>query len=215
MISRANKACKYFPCHKNLEDCTFCYCPFYPCLNETRGGEFIYSQKTGKRIWACQNCSWIHQRSVTDKILSIIRKNKKQFEKESMEKDKLEDTGLIILCHGSKQEKTQDMVNHLIETIKKLLRPSAIVPAYLQLCPPDIETSVDLLAEKGCKKIVLATFFLFNGNNVKIDIPEILKKEKKKHPEIQFIQTESIGSDEKISGIVIEKIKEAIKIADF
>lgn len=81
VISRANKACKYFPCHKNLDDCTFCYCPFYPCLDKNRGGEFVYS-KEGKPIWSCQNCSWIHQKKVVDKIFSIIRENKNLIEKE-------------------------------------------------------------------------------------------------------------------------------------
>ena len=30
MIQRVNQACSYFPCHEDLEDCTFCYCPFIP-----------------------------------------------------------------------------------------------------------------------------------------------------------------------------------------
>jgi Zn-finger protein len=215
MISRANKACKYFPCHKNLEDCTFCYCPFYPCLNETRGGEFIYSKKTEKRIWSCQNCSWIHQRNITDKILSIIRKNKEQIENINIENDKLEDTGFVILCHGSKQKKTKDTVNNLIETIKKRLSHAIVTPSYLQLCEPGLSKSIKFLVEKGCKKIVVVSFFLFNGNHVKIDIPEILETEKKKYPGVRFIQTKSIGDNKMMNEIVIEKIKEAIKIADF
>jgi Zn-finger protein len=74
---RVNAACKYFPCHRDLEDCTFCFCPFYPCLDEKRG-EFVYSKNLKKKVWSCQNCSWIHSRKVTDKIFSIIRTNKER-----------------------------------------------------------------------------------------------------------------------------------------
>ena len=73
MPKRLNKACKYFPCHKGLEDCTFCYCPFYPCLDKKRG-KHVYSKKN-KAIWSCENCNWIHKKKVVDKIFDLIRKN--------------------------------------------------------------------------------------------------------------------------------------------
>ncbi|MBR5503197.1 MAG: hypothetical protein IKV87_01940 [Methanobrevibacter sp.] len=49
--------CEYLPCHKELEACDFCYCPFYPCLDGITGGYWI----KGKDVWSCQNCDWIHK----------------------------------------------------------------------------------------------------------------------------------------------------------
>lgn len=74
MVDRRNKACKYFPCHKKLEDCTFCYCPFYPCFNEKRGN-YIYSKKLKKNIWSCEKCNYIHKKKVVDRIYKLIRKH--------------------------------------------------------------------------------------------------------------------------------------------
>lgn len=48
--------CEYLPCHKELESCDFCYCPFYPCADGVTGGEWI----KGKNVWSCQYCDWIH-----------------------------------------------------------------------------------------------------------------------------------------------------------
>lgn len=48
--------CDYLPCHKELEACDFCYCPFYPCADAITGGEWI----KGKDVWSCQHCDWIH-----------------------------------------------------------------------------------------------------------------------------------------------------------
>nr|WP_269850484.1 cysteine-rich small domain-containing protein [Methanosarcina horonobensis] len=28
------KTCEYYPCHFEGQNCTFCFCPFYPCENE-------------------------------------------------------------------------------------------------------------------------------------------------------------------------------------
>ena len=48
--------CDYLPCHKTLEACDFCYCPFYPCADGLTGGEWIKD----KDVWSCQHCDWIH-----------------------------------------------------------------------------------------------------------------------------------------------------------
>ncbi len=75
IIKRANKYCKYYPCHKGLEDCTFCYCPFYPCINK-KLGYYVYSaKKNHKKIWSCEKCNWIHKKNIVDKIFRLIRKN--------------------------------------------------------------------------------------------------------------------------------------------
>lgn len=49
-----------------LEDCEFCYCPFYPCEDESRGG---YWKDTPKgRIWACERCTYVHRIEVVEQI---------------------------------------------------------------------------------------------------------------------------------------------------
>ena len=71
-----NKDCKYFPCHKGLEDCTFCYCPIYPCGYE-EFGKFVEGK--GGNIWDCSNCVIMHK----SKIVEFILKNKdKEFIKQ-------------------------------------------------------------------------------------------------------------------------------------
>ena len=57
--------CDYLPCHKELEACDYCYCPFYPCADGVTGGEWIKERE----IWNCTNCIWIH----LDKPCSCIR----------------------------------------------------------------------------------------------------------------------------------------------
>ena len=66
---RINFACKYYPCHNNLEDCTFCHCPFYPCHDKTKGGKFIKELS----IWDCSDCNYIHKKIVVDKLFKLIR----------------------------------------------------------------------------------------------------------------------------------------------
>lgn len=76
-IKRINQVCAAYPCHKELEDCTFCYCPIYPCNNTERGGRYltIYNGTSKEKIWDCSNCNWIHQKDVVDKIFENIKES--------------------------------------------------------------------------------------------------------------------------------------------
>ncbi len=59
--------CEYYPCHFEGQDCTFCFCPFYPCLIYETGGYL-----KDERVWSCQNCHFIHKKDVVEKLISIF-----------------------------------------------------------------------------------------------------------------------------------------------
>ncbi|MCP4050259.1 MAG: hypothetical protein GY730_06095 [bacterium] len=73
-IKRINHLCSAYPCHSGLEDCTFCYCPFYPCL-KAELGSYIYSENLKKEVWSCENCNVVHKQKTVDKIFKLIREN--------------------------------------------------------------------------------------------------------------------------------------------
>lgn len=75
-----DKKCDYFPCHDILEDCTFCYCPFYPCGDDTTGGIEIISTKTGKPVWSCKDCVFPHMNENSSTILEKLLTEKKKLE---------------------------------------------------------------------------------------------------------------------------------------
>ncbi|MCP1661567.1 MULTISPECIES: adenosylcobinamide amidohydrolase [Methanocalculus] len=54
--------CPYYPCHFEGQRCDLCYCPLYPCGDETLG-EWVASS-SGGRVWACTNCTLNHQAAV-------------------------------------------------------------------------------------------------------------------------------------------------------
>jgi len=67
-----DKECAYYKCHKELEDCTFCYCPIYPCKIEGLG-EYVTVWKN-KKIWDCSKCNIIHDKKIVKKLKRAIKK---------------------------------------------------------------------------------------------------------------------------------------------
>lgn len=64
-VDGSNLGCEYYPCHYHPQNCTFCYCPFYPCADPSTGGRWIKE----KGVWSCEGCTWIHE----DKTVQCIQ----------------------------------------------------------------------------------------------------------------------------------------------
>ncbi len=64
--------CEYYPCHFEGQDCTWCFCPLYPCLDEDLG-EWVRS-RNGSRVWGCQNCDLVHREEVARLLLREVRR---------------------------------------------------------------------------------------------------------------------------------------------
>ncbi len=75
VAARSRIDCEYYPCHFEGQDCTFCFCPFYPCENNSTGGELIH-RSTGGTVWSCAKCDLIHRGDIADKVLKALMEGK-------------------------------------------------------------------------------------------------------------------------------------------
>ena len=117
--------------------------------------------------------------------------------------------GILILGHGSrKNEANQDVVT-IAEMVQQKMTDKNVKAAFLSFEHPDLEEGIIRFVEDGVKKITIVPLFLFSGNHVKRDIPEMITKQKEKYPEILFQYANCLGTDVRIAEIVIDRIKEA------
>lgn len=63
----SNTECAYYPCHHMGQECTFCYCPFYPCNDEEVGGKVVIS-RSGEPVWSCMNCHFMHSKGPAEYV---------------------------------------------------------------------------------------------------------------------------------------------------
>lgn len=61
---KSGRACEFYPCHFEGQDCTYCYCPLYPC-EEPGLGEWITSRR-GYPVWTCKDCTLLHKKKAVD-----------------------------------------------------------------------------------------------------------------------------------------------------
>jgi hypothetical protein len=63
--------CTYYPCHFAGQDCSLCFCPFYPCFIYRLGGELLITS-AGEYVWSCKNCYWIHEKENVEDIVGYF-----------------------------------------------------------------------------------------------------------------------------------------------
>lgn len=61
--------CEKFPCHFPEQDCSLCFCPFYPCNDPRTGGQ----ETDGS--WSCKSCLIVHRSDVAERILDALMKD--------------------------------------------------------------------------------------------------------------------------------------------
>lgn len=59
--------CEFYPCHFEGQDCSFCFCPFYPCLIYETGGKL-----KGEKVWSCVDCHFIHKKDFAEELKLIL-----------------------------------------------------------------------------------------------------------------------------------------------
>ena len=64
--------CEYHCCHFIGQDCTFCFCPFYPCGDDDLGQNIV--SRRGSDVWDCSPCLFIHRQNVGKYVMSEIKR---------------------------------------------------------------------------------------------------------------------------------------------
>ena len=115
---------------------------------------------------------------------------------------------IILLGHGSRRNEA----NEILKTMTKIIQPKfpaeKIEFAFLELAEPNIKDVIEkCINENNSKKIYVMPYFLYSGNHVSRDIPDIIKEFSIKYPDINIKYGEYLGIDETLAELVTEKIE--------
>ena len=123
-------------------------------------------------------------------------------------------TGIIILCHGSRgKQAVADLpvtMQSMAEGVRSLI-PAEVEVAWaaLQFNRPALEDAAALLVERGVKSIVIMPYFLFSGRHITEDIPEVIEPLAGRYPDVKFGMTRSLGDEERFVPQVVDRIMES------
>ena len=117
-----------------------------------------------------------------------------------------EQFGLLIVCHGSPRRAANDGFIAMVGRIEARLGMNNVLPAFFAVVRPNIPDQVTELASRGVKRIVLMPYFLFDGQHVSVDIPNILRECHDWFPDVTLELMPTLENDPGVEAIVLERL---------
>jgi len=104
-------------------------------------------------------------------------------------------------------KETEATLEAIISMVKAKLPGIIIDYAFMEKSDRTVEKVVSSLAAQGVTEIKTVPYFLFKGIHLNEDIPEILAECAKEYPAISFSLGETLGVDERLADILIDRIQ--------
>ncbi len=115
---------------------------------------------------------------------------------------------VIILGHGSRSKQAKEDFDYVVELLKEKIQNEHVYGAHMELTIPSLEDVVEKISQFPIEKVSIIPYFLFNGNHIKIDIPEKIEALKKIYPQLTFQFGSPIGKEPLMAEIMYKKLQE-------
>ena len=110
----------------------------------------------------------------------------------------MQDTGIILFAHGSRDARWREPVEAVARRVAALAPTARVACAYLELVAPDLPTAAGALVVSGARRIKVVPLFLGMGKHVREDLPLLIETLRASHPEIDFSLASAVGEDAEV-----------------
>lgn len=115
---------------------------------------------------------------------------------------------VVILGHGSKSQEAMGDFNFVVNALKSKLDHKNVFGAHMELAEPSLEEVIADVYKNGLFEIFVLPYFLFNGNHIKIDIPEKIEALSNLYPSLNIRLGTPIGKEAMMADLLLKKIEE-------
>jgi len=113
-------------------------------------------------------------------------------------------TAVIILGHGSRNTGADEAIRKVVDGVKQTGSFTVVEHAFLQYAPPTPHEIIERCVGQNVDRIVIVPFFLQAGAHVTRDIPVLIEKARKQHPDIEIMATDYVGTHPLMAKVVEE-----------
>jgi precorrin-8X/cobalt-precorrin-8 methylmutase len=129
-------------------------------------------------------------------------------DKESNKTSNMEKTAVIIFGHGSPVPEANRTLFEVVDHIREKGNYDVVQAAFLEFEHPNFQEAIDIIFDKGKKKVIIHPYFLYMGTHVRKDLPQEVDSAKRRYPGLEIKVAKNLGCHEKIVEVAVERIEE-------
>lgn len=122
--------------------------------------------------------------------------------------------GIILLGHGSRVPDAGKDMERAVKLLKEKYNHEMVVSCNMSRLGPHFPETLEQCISKGADEIIVIPYFLNMGLHIRLDIPEMMQEEAKKHPGIKLIYGKQLGFDDAFVDILNKRIIESEDLPD-
>jgi sirohydrochlorin ferrochelatase len=130
----------------------------------------------------------------------------------------MKDAAALLIGHGSKLEIQKEVMERLAESIKSRKIFVDVFYAFMNVNKPTIREAMADIVSRGYRKVIAIPVFLSDGVHTTEDLPKELGLENGQREgivdfngaKVRVLYARTIGYDERIADILVERGKEAV-----
>lgn len=123
----------------------------------------------------------------------------------------VEATGIVIVDHGSRVERSNELLNDVVDRFRAQMDWSIVEPAHMELAEPTIADAFAACVRQGAKLVVVHPYFLLPGRHWREDIPRLAAAAAADHEGVQIVVTPPLGIHDLMSEIMQDRIVERLR----
>jgi sirohydrochlorin cobaltochelatase len=115
-------------------------------------------------------------------------------------------SGMIVLGHGSRRREVGEAFTAMVDRIAGRIPETPVLPAFFSLGEPTLAHQVGVLAARGCSRVVIMQYFLYNGVHIEQDIPAMVEELRLEYPGIEFVVQPTLQDDPAMERLVADRL---------
>lgn len=121
--------------------------------------------------------------------------------------------GVALLGHGSRRGRcTDEGLREITRRLAQRFGEVAFVqPAFFEFLEPTLEETLRAFSQRGIRDVFVMPYFLFDGKEVKRDIPSLLDALRPRFPELQVVLASNLGVDDRLLALLQERVLDALR----
>lgn len=110
----------------------------------------------------------------------------------------MSDQAIILFAHGARDPEWAAPFCAIQRRLQAARPDVLVLVAFQEFMPPSLDAAVAQSAARGAQRIVLVPLFMAQGSHLKRDLPLLVERIRRRHPQLELQVLPAIGDEPEI-----------------
>lgn len=103
------------------------------------------------------------------------------------------ENAVVLFGHGARDPAWSKPLERVRDRVRASSPGLGVELAFLEFMTPALDEAIDALAAAGARRIVIVPMFIAQGGHLKNDLPKLVARAARRHPQREIVQASAVG----------------------